>query len=103
MGYSIRQLEPETKISEMLSLEAITRVVPMAKIEATLRECSVEGHRNRRLPGWLTVLMCIGMKLLSALSMTGVMEHLMRGTRLIHPSDEEAAQARRALHPNASA
>src|SRR5262249_35180212 len=42
-------------------------------------------------PGWLTVLFCIGMNLLSEMSMTGVMEHLMRGVRLIHPSDEEAA------------
>ncbi len=91
MGYRIRQIEPETKFTEMLSIETITRVVPMATIEATLGECGVEGQRNRRLPGWLTVLFCIGMNLLSELSMTGVMKHLMRGTRLIHPSDEEGA------------
>jgi len=89
MGYRIRQIEPETKFQELLSIEAITRVVPMAKIQAVLEECGVEGQRERRLPGWLTVLFCIGMNLLSELSMTGVMSHLMRGTRLIHPSDEE--------------
>jgi hypothetical protein len=91
MGYRIRQIEPEAKFNELLSVEAITRVVPMAKIQAALRECGVEGQRERRLPGWLTVLFCIGMNLLNELSMTGVMEHLMRGTRLIHPSDEETA------------
>ena len=49
------------------------------------------GQRERRLPGWLTVLFCIGMNLLSDLSMTGVMKHLMRGSRVIHASDEETA------------
>ena len=91
MGYRIRQIEAEAKFNELLSVEAITRVVPMATIQAALRECGVEGQRERRLPGWLTVLFCIGMNLLNELSMTSVMEHLMRGTRLIHPSDEETA------------
>lgn len=91
MGYRIRHIEPDTKFSEEMSVEVITRVIPLATIQNLLAECGVEGQRARRLPGWLTVLFCIGMNLLSELSMTGVMEHLMRGTRLIHPSDEEEA------------
>jgi len=91
MGYRIRQIEPETKFNKLLSIESITRVVPMETIQAILRQCGAEGQGERRLPGWLTVLMCIGMNLMSELSMTGVMQHLMRGTRLIHPSDEEDA------------
>src|SRR5689334_10586495 len=91
MGYRIRQIEPDTKFTEGLSFEVITRVIPLETIQNVLAECGVEGQRARRLPGWLTVLFCIGMNLLSELSMTGVMEHLMRGTRLIHPSDEEEA------------
>lgn len=91
MGYRIRQIEPDTKFTEGMSLEVITRVVSLETIQEVLAECGVAGQRERRLPGWLTVLFCIGMNLLSELSMTGVMEHLMRGTRLIHPSDEEEA------------
>jgi hypothetical protein len=91
MGYRIRQIGPETKFNELLSIEAITRVIPLETIRAALRECEAEGQRERRLPGWLTVLLCIGMNLMSELNMTGVMQHLMQGTRLIHPSDEEAA------------
>jgi hypothetical protein len=91
MGYRIRQIEADTKFNELMSIETITRVVPMAKIQEAVEECGVAGQRERRLPGWLTVLFCIGMNLLSELSMTGVMKHLMRGTRLIHPSDEEIA------------
>lgn len=75
----------------MLSVDTITRVVPMETIHATLEEWGAEGQRERRLPGWLTVLVCIGMTLMSELRMRGVMQHLMRGTRLIHPSDEEEA------------
>ena len=91
MGYRIRQIEAGTKFNELMGIETLTRVIPMEIIQATLRECGAEGQRERRLPGWLTVLFCIGMNLLSELSMTGVMEQLMRGTRLIHPSDEEEA------------
>lgn len=91
MGYRIRQIEPETKFNELMRLDTLTRIIPMETIQTILKECSAQGQRNRRLPGWLTVLFCIGMNLLSELSMTGVMEHLMRGARLIHESDEEEA------------
>ncbi len=91
MGYRIRQIEPETKFNELMRIDTITRVIPMETIQAILQECSAQGHRERRLPGWLTVLFCIGMNWLSELSMTGVMQHLMRGARLIHENDEQAA------------
>lgn len=88
MGYRIRQIEPETKFNELMSIETITRVVPMETIQAILEECGVQGQRERRLPGWLTVLFCIGMNLLSELSMKGVMQDLMRGARLLAEADE---------------
>ena len=91
MGYRIRQIEPETKFNELMSIEIITRVVPMETIQAIVQECGVSGQRERRLPGWLTVLFCIGMTLLSELSMKGVMEDLMRGARLLADDDEQEA------------
>src|SRR5258708_27622529 len=94
MGYRIRQIEAGTKFNELMGIDTLTRVIPMDVIQVTLRECGAQGQRERRLPGWLTVLFCIGMNLLSELSMTGVMEQLMRGTRLIHPPDEEEAPSR---------
>ncbi len=91
MGYRIRQIDPETKFTELMSIEALTRIIPLETIQTIVKACGAQGQRERRLPGWLTVLFCIGMNLLSDLSMTGVMEHLMRGTRLIHDEDEEEA------------
>lgn len=91
MGYRIRQIEPETKFNALISIETITRVVPMETIQEVLQECGVQGQRERRLPGWLTVLFCIGMNLLSELSMKGVMEDLMRGARLLAEDDEREA------------
>lgn len=91
MGYRIREIRPEAKLNELLSINTITDVVPMQTIQAALRECGVSGQRERRLPGWLTVLFCIGMKLLSELNMVGVMQHLMRGARLLAEDDEQAA------------
>jgi hypothetical protein len=91
MGYRIRQIEAETKFTELMGIETLTRIIPMETIHTVLKEYGAQGQRERRLPGWLTVLFCIGMNLLSELSMTGVMEHLMRGTRLIHDAEEEEA------------
>jgi hypothetical protein len=91
MGYRIRQIEPETKLNELMNIEIITRVVPMETIQAILQACGVQGRRERRLPGWLTVLFCIGMHLLSELSMKGVMAGLMRGARLLSEDDEQPA------------
>jgi hypothetical protein len=91
MGYRIRQIEVGTKFNALMGIETLTRVIAMELIQATVRECGVEGQRAGRLPGWLTVLFCIGMNRLSGLSMTSVMEPLMRGIRLIHASDEEEA------------
>jgi hypothetical protein len=93
MGYRIRQIEASSKFNESMSIEAITRVIPLETIRATAAACGVAGQRERRLAGWLTVLLCIGMNLLSELSMTDVMVELMHGTRLIHPLDDEAAPA----------
>src|SRR5258708_2177945 len=91
MGYRIRQIEVGDVFNEVMGIEPRTGVIRMEMIQATLRECGAQGQRERRLPGWLTVLFCIGMNVLSELSMTSVMEQLMRGTRLIHLSDEEEA------------
>src|SRR6266508_6589349 len=73
MGYRIRQIEPETKFTEGLSLEVITRVIPLETIQNLLAECRVEGQRERRLPGWWTVLVCIWMNLLSERKRAAVM------------------------------
>src|ERR1051326_5326522 len=91
MGYRIRQIEPETKFNELLNIETILRVIPMQTIQAILQECGVSGQRERRLPGWLTVLFCKGMNLLSELSMKGVMQDMMRGARLLAEEDEREA------------
>jgi hypothetical protein len=61
MGYRIRQIAPETKFNELTNIETITHVVPMETIHSGLRECGAQEQRERRLPGWLTVLFCIGL------------------------------------------
>lgn len=93
MGYRIRQIETETKFNALMNIETITRVIPMETIHNILEDCGVQGQRERRLPGWLTVLFCIGMNLLSELSMKNVMADMMRGARLLSEDDEQSASS----------
>ena len=41
MGYRIRQIESETKFNELLSIETLTRVVPLETIQAIVQDCGV--------------------------------------------------------------
>ncbi len=97
MGYRIRQIGEDAKLTERLSFETITRVVGMEMIQKIVKACGVTGQRERRLPGWLTVLMCIGMNLYSELGQQAVMRQILQGARLLQANDEEDAPTAGAL------
>jgi hypothetical protein len=97
MGYRIRQIEENAKLDERLSFEAITQVVGMKTLQEIVEACGVTGQRERRLPGWLTVLLCIGMNLYSELGQQAVMRQMLQGARLLQADDEEDAPTAGAL------
>ncbi len=89
MGYRIRQIGPKTKFNDAFDLEAITPVIPLETIRATLQECGSEEQRERRLPAWLTVLVCIGMNPLISLFVSEHSAQFHHQFLIIEPNQSE--------------
>jgi hypothetical protein len=66
-----------------VTLETLTRVVPLATVAAVIEEAGVREQRVRKLPAGLTVLVLIGMCLYSQLSMAAVLQKMVKGLRLL--------------------
>ncbi len=79
----IRPIEAESQFCERVTVEVITQVVGLETIRAVLAECQAAGERQRKLPGLLTVLVCIAMNLFSEVSLKSVLVRLVHGTRLL--------------------
>jgi hypothetical protein len=83
MGYKIRQIEPKGQLCEIITVEAITEIVPIEVIEQTIQDCGAAEQRTRRLPARLVVLLCIGMNLFWELSLSYVLVRLSQGLRFL--------------------
>jgi hypothetical protein len=85
MGFTLRAIETECKFCQAVSVEAVTRVVSTAAIEAVLAEHGPPGTRARKLTPALTVLLVIAMSLYTQLSLAHVLRRLAAGLRYIWP------------------
>ncbi len=83
MRYRLREIEEESKFSQELSLEAISRAVPKEAIKAVLEAEGVETVRERKLNMVVTVMLVIVMNLYTTMSLGQVMKKLGRGLRYI--------------------
>lgn len=95
MGYRIRQIEMQSQFCEVVTVDAITQVVPVEMIEDVIEECQAGEARKRKLPAQLTLLLCIAMNLFSAVSLSYVLLRLVRGVRLLREAgvDEVAGKS----------
>jgi len=84
MGYRIRPIEPEGQFCKQVTMDVIDQVVPVSTIQSIIEECGVVEQRVRKLPALLTVVLCIGMSLLSEVSLGYVLVRLVRGSRLLN-------------------
>jgi hypothetical protein len=85
MGFTLRAIETECKFCQAVSVEAVTRVVSTAAIEAVLAEHGPPGTRARKLTPALTVLLVIAMSLYTQLSLAHILRRLAAGLRYIWP------------------
>ena len=88
MGFRIREIEAESKFSSGLSLEAISRAVPPADVEAVLAEQGAREQRERKLNAFVTVLLVIAMNIFHHLSMAYVLKKLAQGLRYVYPDPD---------------
>lgn len=88
MGYKIREVEAERKFCEEMSLDALTRAIPLSEIEAVLTCAKATEQRHRRLTMVAVVLLVIALHIYSRLSIGHVFKRLGRGLRFIWPDPD---------------
>jgi hypothetical protein len=85
MGYTLRQVEAESKFCQSLTVEAWERAVPLQAIKAVLPPQGIQAQRERKLKMIVTVWVVIAPHLYAHLSIPHVMRQLARGLRFIWP------------------
>ncbi len=85
MGYMIRQIEKNAKMTDEVRLEALETVVPYATLQAVVQAHGLQRQRKRKLSAEMGLLMAIGMNLYSHLSLGQVVHKLVQGLRYIWP------------------
>lgn len=88
MRYRLREIAEDSKFSQELDVEAISRIVPKTAIEAVLAAEGIQTIRERKLNMVVTVMVVIMMNLYTHLSIGRVMKKLGRGLRYIWPDPD---------------
>lgn len=83
MSIRIRDIDPKGQFCKTVTADVINEIVPKEIMEAIVEECGVKEKRIRKMPAWLTMLLCIGMNLYSEESLKAVMVSLSQGSRLL--------------------
>ena len=84
MGYRIRQSDLESQFCKTITLDLIVNVVGRDVIERVLSEQQAQEQRVRKLPAFMVVLLCIGMSLLSRMSIGFSLIQMVSGSRLLN-------------------
>lgn len=88
MGYRLREIEEESKFCQELSMEAVTRVVPVQEIQKALDAENAQATRIRKFNMLIVVLVIIGMSLYARISIGHVIQKMARGLRFIWPDPD---------------
>lgn len=86
MGYTLRQVEAESKFCQSLTVEALERAVPLDTITAVLQQQGVQTQRERQLHMVVTVWVIMAINLYAHRSIGHVMRQFARGLRFIWPA-----------------
>lgn len=88
MGYNIRQIAAERKFCDEVSLEALSKVVPIATIQLVLNQFQANHQRHRKLTMITIVWLLIALQLYPRLAIGRVLQKLTRGLRFIWPNPD---------------
>jgi hypothetical protein len=89
MRFRLRQLDPECKLCQTVTVDLLGRVLPMETIRSALQDARLQTPRTRKLTLEVVVLLIILMNLYPHVSLGYVLEKLAHGCRLIWPGPEE--------------
>ena len=88
MGFMIRQIDPNAKLADEVSVEAIEAAVPRATVEAVVADLGVAEQRRRKLPAELTILLTVAMNLFTHDALEEVLRKLLQGLRFLWPQPD---------------
>jgi len=97
MGYTIRQIQPDHKFCQDLSLDALTRVIPPETVRAVVTETGTRATRERKLTAEATIWVLIAMTLYTPLALGDVVRKVAQGLRFIWPDPTIAVAGAPAL------
>ena len=97
MGFIARQRDSATTFTDALALEALERVIPADLIQAAATAAAVPTERRRKLPGDVTLLLCIAMSLWARDALPVVLRKMTHGLRLFWPDPDPVLASKSAI------
>lgn len=97
LGFMIRQIPAEARLTDEIALEAIAAAVPPSVIEAVATDFGVAGQRQRKLPAEITILLSVAMNLFTRQSLQQVLRKMLKGLRLLWPDPDFATATKGAV------
>lgn len=88
MGFSLREIEKESKFVEELTCDALAQVVSHEQVREILEQEGIETQRKRKLNMEVTVYGMIAVGLYENISMSKALSKLAKGLRYIWPEEE---------------
>jgi hypothetical protein len=88
MGFMIRQIADDAKLTDEIALEAIASAVPEEVVRAVVSDLGAAEERDRKLPTHVTLMLGIGMNLYPSESLERVYRKMVKGLRFIWPDPE---------------
>jgi hypothetical protein len=86
MGFRVRQIDAESKFCDQLTMTALAHALPMATVEAVLRQHGPRALRHRKLSMPVVVWVIIAMHLYTHLAIRDLLGQLAHGLRFIWPA-----------------
>ncbi len=92
LGYMIRQMAEDAKVSESVRMEALEQAVPHAEVAAVVQAHGLARERQRKLSAETGLLLGIAMHLFRGCSLEQVLWKMMKGVRLLRPETRPATK-----------
>jgi hypothetical protein len=97
MFFTLRNVDPQRKLCQQLSLDVLERVVPLSTIRQALHETGASTPRQRKLNLETILLLVIAMNLYAQESLGAVLQRITHGLRLVWPEPEPGLPRESAL------
>jgi len=88
MGYMIRQITKSAKFVDEVRLQALETAIPYETLQAVVQSHHIQRQRKRKLSAEMGLLLGICMNILSALSLTQVLNKMVQGLRYVWPDPD---------------